>query len=238
MILQKPKEQIFTKKDIQYIRSYCHLIDIGSEVSCYNLTSKQVIKLFDFNLVDTSTKLFIPDNIYGTNTYIFTDAIQIYCGKIVSYTMKFIKGARLGREDTIKLFYSLSYNLLLEYIEILVKDSITIANHGIQAFDCFENNIILSDSGFKQIDCVDFYEKDIDPSIISKENIKLMCQTIWDSLIAPKLSIFITNNNLDRNDFYSSLYEFIQELKRISQELSNNEIITLEDTKKLTRKKI
>lgn len=238
MQLEKVKEQTFTKSDIHSIKKYCNFIDFGSEVSCYNLTSKQVIKFFDLSRVDTSTKLFIPNTIYGTNTFIFTDAIQTYCGKIVSYTMKFVKGARLGRIETINLFYNLSYNLLLEYIETLIKDSKSIANHGIQAFDCFENNIILSNTGFKQIDCVDFTIQDKDPTIIEKENIKLMCQTIWDSLIAPQLSTFMANNNLSQSDFNESPYEFIQELKRISQSLSDTEILTLEDTKKLSRKKV
>lgn len=237
MNLQRSKEQIFTKQQIQYIKSYCHLIDIGSEVTCYNLSSKQVIKVFDVKPIDTNTKLFIPDNIYGTNTYIFTDAIQIYCGKVFSYTMKYINGARLGRIDAINLFYNLSYNLLLNYIETLIKDSKTIAKYGIQCFDCFENNIILSNTGFRQIDCVDFTQQDKDPTEIEKENIKLMCQTIWDSLIAPQLSTFMANNKLYQYDFTESPYEFIQELRNKSQNLSDSEIITLDDTKKLSRKK-
>lgn len=237
MNLQKVKEQILTKKDIHNIKTYCHFIDIGSEISCYNITSKQVIKIFDVTHVDTSKKLLIPDRVYGTDTYLFADAVQIYCNKIFSYTMKYVKGARLGKEDSIILFYNLSYDLLLKHIETLVNDSKTIANQGIQAFDCFENNIILSNNGFKQIDCVDFFEKDIDPSIITKENIRLMCQTIWDSLIVPRLSIFISNNNLNQADFCQSPYEFIIELKRISEKLSDTEIITLNDTKKLIRRK-
>lgn len=237
MNLEKPKEQIYTKREIQYIRTYCHFIDIGSEVSCYNLTPKQVIKIFDVKPIDLSTKLFIPDKIYGTNTYIFSDAIQKYCGKIFSYTMKYVKGARLGRYESINTFYNLSFELLYQYLETLMADSKKIANYGIQAFDCFENNIILSDTGFKQIDCVDFTQQDKDPNNIEKENIKLMCQTIWDSLIAPSLSTFLVNNNLNQSDFCSSPCEFIQNLKTISQSYSDTEIITLGDTKKLSRKK-
>lgn len=237
MNLQEAKKEIYTKQKIIDIKRYAHFIDFGSEVSCYNLTAKQVIKFFDVTPTDPSKKLLISEKLYGTNTFLFVDAIQLYCNKIISYTMKYVKGPRLGKNDSIKLFYNLTYEMLLEYITTLIEDSKSIANHGIQAFDCKENNIILSQSGFKQIDCIDFLEKDIDPSTITKENIRLMCQTIWDSLIKPKLSPFIASNNLTEYDFYTNPYEFIQELKRISQELSDTEIITLNDTKKLIRKK-
>lgn len=238
MSLQNAQIQTFTAKDILYIKKYFrNPIDIGSEVSCYRLSSKQVIKIFDMNTVNLNTKLFLPDNIYGTDTFIFVDAIQKYCNKIFSYTMKYIKGTRLGKSDSIKLFYELSYNMLLNYITTLLTDCKLIANHGIEAFDCFENNIILSNEGFKQIDCVDFTIQDKDPSLIEKENIRLMCQTIWDSLIAPQLSTFISNNNLKPGDFITSPYEFIEELKNISQQYSDTEIITLGDTRKLSRKR-
>ena len=237
MNLQEAKKEIYTKQKIIDIKRYAHFIDFGSEVSCYNLTAKQVIKFFDVTPTDPSKKLLISDKTYGTDTFLFVDAIQLYHNNIISYTMKYVKGPRLGRPDSIKLFYNLTYDMFLEYIKILIEDSISIANHGIQAFDCRENNIILSQSGFKQIDCVDFFEKDIDPSTITKENIKLMCQTIWDSLIKPKLSPLITANNLTEYDFYTTPYEFIKELKRISQEYSNTEIISLNDTKKLIKRK-
>lgn len=237
MNLQEAKKEIYTKQKIIDIKRYAHFIDFGSEISCYNLSPKQVIKFFDVAPTDPSKKLLIPEKIYGNNTFLFVDAIQLYCNKIISYTMKYVKGPRLGKNDSIKLFYNLTYEMLLEYITTLIEDSKSIANHGIQAFDCKENNIILSQSGFKQIDCIDFLEKDIDPSTITKENIRLMCQTIWDSLIKPKLSLFITSNNLTEYDFYTSPYEFINELQRISQELSDTGIITLNDTKKLIRKK-
>lgn len=238
MDLKKAEIQTFSKKDIQYIKTYFRQpIDIGSEVSCYRLSSKQVIKIFDMNPTDLSTKLFIPNEIYGSNTFIFVDAIQKYCNKIFSYTMKYIKGVRLGKIESIKIFYDLTYNMLLDYITTLLTDCKTLSNYGIEAFDCFENNIILANEGFKQIDCVDFSQQDKDPTIIEKENIRLMCQTIWDSLIAPQLSTFISNNNLKPGDFTSSPYEFIKELKNISQQYSDTEIITLNDTKKLSRRK-
>ena len=151
--------------------------------------------------------------------------------------MKYVKGARLGKEESIKLFYSLSYNMLIEYLNILTSDSKTLANYGIQAFDCRENNIILSSTGFRQIDCIDFKIVDVDPNITTKINIELMCITIWESLITKHLSTFLINNNLKLNQFTESPIEFIQELKRISQEYSDTEIITIEDTKKLSRKK-
>lgn len=237
MNLQKANEEIYTKKKIIDIKRYAHFIDFGSEVSCYNLTAKQVIKFFDVTPTDPTQKLLIADKIYGTNTFPFVDKIQKYCDKIISYTMKYVKGARLGKEESIKLFYSLSYNMLIEYLNILTSDSKTLANYGIQAFDCRENNIILSSTGFRQIDCIDFKIVDVDPNITTKINIELMCITIWESLITKHLSTFLINNNLKLNQFTESPIEFIQELKRISQEYSDTEIITIEDTKKLSRKK-
>lgn len=238
MELQKAKQETFTISQIKYIKEYCKFIDIGSEVSCYRLNFKQVIKIFDVNPnIDPNKKLFLPDNIYGSNTFVFIDAIQIYCNKIYSYTMKYVEGARLGKSSSIKLFYELSFSMLYDYMTTLVNDCKKLANQGIQAFDCFENNIILSNTGFKQIDCVDFTQQDKDPTLIEQENIKLMCQTIWDSLIAPQLSTFLANNNLNFNEFKESPTQFIEELKIISQKHSDTEIITLEDTRKLARKK-
>lgn len=235
MNLQRANIEIYTKQKIIDIKRYAHFIDFGSEVSCYNLTPKQVIKFFDITPVDPEKKLLIADNLYGTNTYPFTDKIQKYCNKIISYTMKYVSGKRLGKESSLKLFYELSYNLLFEYIETLMKDSKTIANYGIEVFDCRENNIILSSTGFVQVDCIDFKLKDKEPEIIEKENIKLICQTIYDCLIAPHLSTFIKDNNLNPNDFTESPYEFIKEIKRISENYSDTEIITIGDTKKLSR---
>ena len=237
MELTKVQEQIFTKQDILYIKRYHHLIDMGSETTCYNMNAKQVIKFFDMGITDPNNKLFIPDDIYGNNTFVFVDAIQKYCNRIISYTMKLVTGKKLGTNDSLKLFYDLSYNMLLEYISTLLQDCKDIANHGIQAYDCYKSNIILSPTGFKQIDCVDFNLQDSDPSLIEKENISLMCQTIWDNLISPYLATFIVNNKLRPEEFAKSPYEFIQELKKISQQQSDTEIITLNDTKRLSRKK-
>lgn len=236
MKLTKPKEEIYSLKKLNDVKKYCHRIDIGSEVTCYNITSKQVIKIFDKN-IDPNTKLLLPHNIYGNNTYIFIDKIIKCCNEIVAYTMQFVKGPTISNVEAINLFYNLSYNMLLDYITILIEDCKFEANHGIQVFDCFPSNIILSSTGFKQIDCVDFKLKDKDPSIIEKENIHLMCQTIYDYMIAPHLSTFISNHKLKPRDFTESPYEFIKELKRISENYSDKEIVTIGDTKKLSRKK-
>lgn len=232
----KPNETIYSIKKLNDIKRYCHKIDIGSEITCYNITSRQVIKIFNSG-IDLSTKLLLPHNTYGNNTYIFIDSIIKCCNQIVAYTMQFVKGKTLNSPESINLFYKLSYDILLDYITILIHDSRFEANHGIQVFDCFPSNIILSPTGFKQIDCVDFKHKDKDPSIIEKENIRLMCQTIYDYVLAPYLSTFISNNKLKSTDFTDSPYEFIKELKRISENYSDTEIITIGDTKKLARKK-
>ncbi len=237
MELIKAKTENLTKKQILEIKKYAHFIDIGSEISCYNLSSKQVIKFFDINPINNENKLYIPNEIYGNNTYIFIDAIQKYYNHIISYTMKYIKGNRLGKEKTEEIFYNLPYQEILNYINNLINDSHSIANNGIQAFDCHENNIILTQSGFTHIDPIDFLSLDKNPSIIAEESIKLMCTTIWDSLINPYLSPFISHNNLSKEDFLKTPYEFIQKLQEISQRYSDNEIITLDDTKKLQRKK-
>lgn len=237
MNFESPTEKIYSRIRINEVKKYCHLIDIGSEVNCYNLTSRQVIKIFNPELVKYDTKLFIPDSIYGNNTYIFIDEIIRCCNQIVAYTMKYVRGPNLSIKDSVILFYNLSYSMLLEYITILVQDSKKLANHGIQVFDCFKTNIILSPTGFRQIDCVDFKPQDMDQSIIEKENIRLMCQTIYDCLIAPYLSTFISNINLKPDEFTESPVEFIKELRVKSQEYSDTEIITIGDTKKLVRKR-
>jgi len=236
MELIKPKEEIYSIKKLNDVKKYCHKIDIGSEITCYNITSKQVIKIFDKN-INPNTKLLLPHNIYGNNTYVFIDKIIKCCNEIVAYTMQFIKGPNLFNIEATNLFYNLTYNMLLDYITILLEDSKFEANHGIQVFDCFPSNIILSPNGFKQIDCVDFKIKDKDPNIIEKENIHLMCQTIYDYMICPHLSTFISNHKLKPIDFTDSPYEFIKELKKISENYSDTEIITIGDTKKLSRRK-
>ena len=227
---------IKAKEEIYSIKKYCHKTDIGSEITCYNITSKQVIKIFDRD-IDTNTKLLLPHDIYGNNTYVFIDNIIKCCNEIVAYTMKFVRGPKLGTINSIELFYNLSYSMLLEYMTILLHDSKFEAQHGIQVFDCFPSNIILSSTGFRQIDCVDFQLKDKDPKSIETENIRLMCQTIYDYMIAPHLSTFISNNKLRPTDFTESPLEFIRELKKISENYSNTEIITIGDTKKLSRKR-
>ena len=236
MEFKKAKEKNISNPKLREIRDYAHVVNFGSEITCYNVTSKHVIKIFK-STVDVNSKLLIPHNIYGTNTYIFIDCIINYYNKIIAYTMQYIKGPILTNHATIKLFYDLTYETLLEYIDTLLKDSKTEANHGIQVYDCFPSNIILSENGFKQIDCVDFKYIDKDPSEIEKENIRLMCQTIYDYVIAPHLSTFIINHNLTPGDFTHSPYEFIKELKTISENYSDEEIITLNDTKILSRKK-
>ena len=235
--LIKAKEEIYTKKKIIDIKRNAHFIDFGSEVSCYNLTPTQVIKFFDMAPTNPAEKLLIDNKIYGTHTYPFVDNIQSYCGKIVSYTMKYVRGARLGKIDSINLFYNLSYSMLLEYLTILISDSKTLANQGIQAFDCRENNIILSTTGFRQIDCIDFLTPDKDPTIIEKTSIKLMCVTIWDSLIGPYLSTFLANNDLLQYQFIESPIDFIKEMKSLSQNYSDTEILTLGDTKRISKRK-
>ena len=210
MNLQRAQVQKYTFKDIDYIENYFRNPMMGSEISCYRLNFKQVLKIFDMGEVDFSTKLLIADSIYGNNTYLFVDKIIEYRNKIYAYTMKYVDGPSLGNPDSLALFYKLSYDMLLKYIETLVNDSKEEANFGIQAFDCYKTNIILSDTGFRQIDCIDFIPKDIDPSIIEKNNIRLMCQTIYDSLFAPHLSTFITNNNLLVGDFLSAPYDWVE----------------------------
>lgn len=236
MELTRAPEQIFNKQDILYIKRYHHLIDIGSETTCYNMNSKQVIKFFDMT-TDPSSKLLIPDNIYGNNTFVFIDAIQKYCNKIIAYTMKLVTGTKLGTSDSITLFYQLSYNMLLEYITTLLQDCKELANHGIQVYDCYKSNIILSPTGFRQIDCVDFLSQDKDPKLIEQENINLMCQTIWDNLISPQLSAFISKTHLKQEDFTHYPYDFLKELRNITEQRTNAEITTLDDIKKLCRKK-
>lgn len=236
MELTRAKEEIYSTKLLRDIKTYGHQVSFGSEITCYNITSKKVIKIFDVD-VDLSTKLLLPHNIYGNNTYVFLDNIIKCCNVIVAYTMQFVKGSNLSSYNAITQFYNLSYNTFLEFIETLLNDSKAEANYGIQVFDCYPTNIILSETGFRQIDCVDFKQKDIDPSIIEKENIRLMCIAIYESLMSRHLSTFISNNNLNHNDFFESPYEFIKELKNISQNFSDTEIITLNDTKKLARKK-
>jgi hypothetical protein len=56
-------------------------------------------------------------------------------------------------------------------------------------------------------------------------------------MIAPYLSTFISNNKLKPADFTDSPIEFIQELKKKSENYSDNQIRTLGDTKKLLRKR-
>ena len=236
MEFTKPKEIIYTKRMLNDIKRVCHRIDIGSEITCYNITSRQVIKIFNPE-INLNNKLLLPHNIYGNNTYVFIDSIIKCYNQIVAYTMQFVPGKTLINQESIDLFYNLSYDILLNYITILIEDSKFEANHGIQVFDCFPTNIILSPTGFRQIDCVDFIYKDKDPSIIEKENIRLMCQTIYDYIIAPYLSTFISNNKLKPTDFTEAPYEFIKELKKISENYSDTEIITIGDTKKLSRKK-
>lgn len=237
MELIQAQTENLTKKQILDIKRYAHFIDIGSDVSCYNLSSKQVIKFFDINPINTNSKLYIPDDIYGNNTYIFIDAIQKYYERIISYTMKYIKGNRLGKIETSNIFYNLTYSELLNYINILITDSYSIANSGIQAYDCHENNIILTDNGFTHIDPIDFLYLDKDPSLIAKESIKLMCTTLWDSLIKASLKDLLDNLNLQESFFITDPYNFIKELKDISQKYSDDEIVTLSDTKKLKRTK-
>lgn len=236
MDLIKAKEEIYSIRKFYDIKRYCHQVDFGSEITCYNITSKQVIKIFnkDTNL---STKLLLPHNIYGNNSYVFIDSIIKTCNEIVAYTMQFVKGPNLENPESLKLFYNLSYSTLLDYIAILIEDSRFEANHGIQVWDCYPSNVILSPTGFRQIDCVDFKLVDKDPTAIEKLNIELMCNTIYDYLISIYLSTFIRNNNLKPSNFTDSPYEFIKELKRISENYSDTEIITIGDTKKLSRKK-
>ena len=176
-------------------------------------------------------------SIFGIMLFALTFLEENLLLKIVAYTMQFVKGPTLTNSEATNLFYNLSYNMLLDYITILLEDSKFQSLHGIQVFDCFPSNIILSQTGFRQIDCVDFKIKDKDPKIIEKENIHLMCQTIYDYMIAPYLSTFISNHKLKPIDFTESPYEFIKELKRISDNYSDTEIITIGDTKKLSRKK-
>lgn len=243
--MEKHKLQVQTKiieydrKRINDIKKYAHFIDFGSEISCYNLTSRQVIKFFNLEQTDPKTKLLLSDSIYGNHTYPFVDEIitSKYSKEIIAYTMKYIKGSKLDKIESLNLFYNLSYSMLTEYLTILTLDSKNLANNGIKAFDCMDSNIILSPTGFRQIDCIDFILQDRDPSIIEKDNIKLMCLTIWDSLIVKYLSTFLANNNLNQQDFITTPIEFIKELQKISQNYSDNEIITLNDTKKLSRKK-
>lgn len=238
MELSKAKVENLTKNQIMDIKKYAHLIDIGSEISCYNLSSKQVIKFYDiFYDVSNNNKLYIPDNIYGNNTYVFIDAVQKYCDRIVSYTMRYVKGNRLGKSNTTDLFYSLTYTTILEYINTIISDSYAIANNGIHAFDCHENNIILTDKGFSHIDTVDFFTLDKDPSVIANNSIRLMCSTIWDSLINSQLYYLLKKFKLNELDFVNDPYNFIKELQDISQKYSDDEIITLNDTKKLKRTK-
>ena len=237
--LTKAKNHILTYDKWEYINKYIKTknmkIDIGSEITCYHFPNKQVIKFFED--IDPTLKLLIDDKKYGNNTFIFVNEIITYCNKIIAYTMKYINGFNLDNFEAINLFYKLSYDILFEYLTILLNDCKLLSNYGIEVFDCHKTNIILSQTGFKQIDCVDFIEKDIDPKEIDKKNIYLMCHTIYECLIAPYLSTFITNNNLDSEEFKRNPLEFIQKLKTISQNYSDSEIITLSDTKKLARKK-
>ena len=237
MNLQKAPIQKYTIENIKYIENYFNNPEIGSEISCYRSGYNQVLKIFDLNHIDFNSKLLIPDSIYGNNTYIFVDKIIEYHNKIYAYTMKYIEGPTLAKPEAISLFYNLQYNELLNYFKTIINDSKEIAQHGIEVYDCYKTNIILNNTGFKQIDCIDFIQKDIDPTIIEKENIKLMCQTIYDCLFAPFLTTFITNNKLQVTDFLTTPYDFLKELKNISQKYSDTEIITLNDTKKLSRKK-
>lgn len=237
MNLQKAPIQKYTTNQIQYIEQYFNNPEIGSEVSCYRLNHKQVLKIFDMANINFDNKLLIPNSIYGNNTYIFVDKIIEYRNKIYAYTMKYIEGPNLSNQKSLLLFYNLTYNELLNYLTTLINDSKQLAQNGIEVYDCYKTNIILNQTGFKQIDCIDFIEKDLDPTIIEQENIKLMCQTIYDCLFAPYLTTFIANNNLQVTDFLTSPDDFLKELKNISQKYSDNEIITLNDTKKLSRKK-
>ena len=237
MNLQKAPIQKYTTNQIQYIEQYFNNPKIGSEVSCYRINNKQVLKIFDMTNINFNNKLLIPNSIYGNNTYIFVDKIIEYRNKIYAYTMKYIEGPNLSNQTSLLLFYNLTYNELSNYLTTLINDSKQLAQNGIEVYDCYKTNIILNQTGFKQIDCIDFIEKDLDPTIIEQENIKLMCQTIYDCLFAPYLTTFIANNNLQVTDFLTSPDDFVKELKNISQNYSDNEIITLNDTKKLSRKK-
>ena len=170
MELIKPKQVEMKKNDILYIKHYHHVIDIGGDSTCYNLSYKQVIKLFDMSYFDPNDKLFLPHEHYGNDTFIFVDDIRTYCNKIIAYTMAYIKGARLGKTQSIKMFYELSFEMLEQYLSKIINDCSSIANNGIKVFDSFETNIILSDTGFKHIDSIDFYQEDKDPENIKKEN--------------------------------------------------------------------
>lgn len=232
--MNKVDIEILSYQEIKKIKLFQRPIDIGSDISCYLYDKNTVIKMFEITCQKPSEKFFIPNEIYGNNSYIFTNKIQKNKdGILISYTQPFIRGDKLNPYS----FNELSIDNLLIFITQLIQDTLPISNNGIFTYDSFISNIILNNQGFHNIDTIDFQCLDKDPTIIQKENLKIFFINFWDILMGDDLKYFCIQNGLDEYFLYEDPYNFFIELTNKVQELSNKKISHIKDIKILTKKR-
>lgn len=231
--MNKPKEEIIDIKKIKQIRLEHPLLDIGSGTSCYLLDRNTVIKLFEATC-NPEEKLFLPNEIYENDTFHFVDTIQkTEIGNIAGYTMPYIKGESLEENN----FGALPISTLLKYIKLFLKDTKTVSEQGIYTFDNYITNIILSNNGFKCIDTTEFKLEDKDPTILYKKNIEIFFTNFWEFLLPEETKKVIKITNLKEQNLYEDPYHFFTELHQRTQNTTNKKIETINDIKKLTKKR-
>lgn len=222
-------EEITDRKLLEVKRDNV-MISNGSDVSCYSFENRSVIKIFN-DWCDLSNKLFLSHDAYKNNTYPFVNAVQKNRGKIVSYTMPHIRTLALNKNS----FDVLSYDTLDLFLKKAIHDSKKIANDGIFTFDTYISNIRINKTGFKVLDPIDFLIIDKDPDIIQRENVSFFGTAIWDHLFTKNERFFCVCNKLSKDFLCENPDIFFQELLHLSEELSDTEILTVADTKKLIK---
>lgn len=228
--MKKIKKQIFKNEIITEIITK-QKPKIGSDTSCYILDKNTVIKLFN-EICNPYEKLFLPHEIYGNNTYYFTSSIILNEeNKIIGYTMPYIKGKLLNPKN----FNNLNIQDLINFFYILEIDTFNISIQGIYTYDNFISNIILSDTGFKCIDSIDFQLSNLEPGILYYKNLRIFLNNIWDYLLPNEIKILFQKLNFKEFDFHESPCSIFRELYERSMNITNNELQTVNDFKKLIK---
>ena len=219
---------------IKNIRKYRMPIDVGSDITCYTYDKDNVIKMFEITCANPEEKFFIPNSVYGNNTFIFENKIQRNVDNILlSYTQPFIRGDKLNAY----VFNELEFDDLIIYIRQVLEDIKKISDEGIFAYDTFISNIILNDTGFHNIDTIDFKYLDKDPKKIMLDNLRVFFAIFWDYLMNDEMRKFCIANKLEEQFLYECPEIFFSLLIDKAKELSDKEITHIKHIKILAKRR-
>ena len=214
-----------------YIRKHSiQCLGLGREGICYLLDNGLVLKKL-YNEYYSDFALQFKD--INIESFVFAKTGIIINNFINAVFMDYIKGFTILE----KIPYDQNILIIAEQLQKLVEDIKKISKLGIIAKDFYPGNIIYNEKGFIIIDTISYLY--LNKGDVKVNNLFEIMNKVYDALIKEIYFCKEIPSNLlfmGKIDILENPKEYLKELKLKIEEISQQEVITLGDIKKILNK--